>query len=98
MSHELSPESSTGIIGGSDAPTPEAGQLFMASFNATIKDYSDALHEKEQTGELQIQNDNFDTGTGPGEYPLADATYAELVAGWDNAKLGLCGQNTNPTF
>jgi hypothetical protein len=63
------------------APTPEAGQLFMASFNATVKDYSDAIHEKEQTGELQIQNDNFDTGTvtGPGDYPLADATYAELV-------------------
>ena len=53
----------------------------MASFNTTIKDYSDAIHEKEQTGELQIQNDNFDTGTatGPGDYPLADATYAELV-------------------
>ena len=63
------------------APTPAAGQLFMASFNTTIKDYADAVHEKEQTGELQIQNDNFDTGTvtGPGDYPLADATYAQLV-------------------
>lgn len=63
------------------APTPEAGQLFMASFNTTIKDYGETIHEKEQTGKLQIQNDNFDTGgvTGPGEYPLADATYAELV-------------------
>src|SRR5579859_6683216 len=56
-------------------PTPQAEQMFMASFNTTIKDYADAIHEKERTGALQIQNDNFDTGTvtGPGDYPLADA-------------------------
>lgn len=62
-------------------PTPEVWQLFMLSFNATIKDYGDVIHQKEATGDLQIQNDNFDTGTvtGPGEYPLADKTYAELV-------------------
>ncbi len=62
-------------------PTPEAGQLFMLSFNAAIKDYGDVIHQKAETGQLQIQNDNFDTGTvtGPGEYPLADKTYAELV-------------------
>ncbi|HEV2618069.1 MAG TPA: zinc dependent phospholipase C family protein [Candidatus Acidoferrales bacterium] len=63
------------------APTPEAGQLFMTSFNATIKDYAAAIHQKEETGQLQIQNDNFDTGTvtKPGDYPLADSTYAELL-------------------
>ncbi|MGH9782355.1 MAG: zinc dependent phospholipase C family protein, partial [Candidatus Acidiferrales bacterium] len=63
------------------APTPEAGQLFMTSFNATIKDYAAAIHQKEATGEPQIQNDNFDTGTvtSPGDYPLADSTYAELL-------------------
>ncbi|HKV28530.1 MAG TPA: zinc dependent phospholipase C family protein [Candidatus Acidoferrales bacterium] len=63
------------------APTPQAGELFMASFNAAIKDYAGAIHQKDESGELQIQNDNFDTGTvtGPGEYPLADSTYAELV-------------------
>ncbi|MHB8756346.1 MAG: zinc dependent phospholipase C family protein, partial [Candidatus Acidiferrales bacterium] len=62
-------------------PTPQTEQLFMLSFNATIKDYSEAIHQKEATGRFQIKNDNFDTGTvtAPGQYPLADKTYAELV-------------------
>ncbi|MHB8541170.1 MAG: zinc dependent phospholipase C family protein [Candidatus Acidiferrales bacterium] len=62
-------------------PTPQTEQLFMLSFNATIKDYGEAIHQKEATGRFQIKNDNFDTGTvtGPGQYPLADKTYAELV-------------------
>lgn len=62
-------------------PTPQAEQLFMLSFNAAIKDYGEVIHQKEATGRFEIKNDNFDTGTvtGPGQYPLADKTYAELV-------------------
>lgn len=62
-------------------PTPEAEQLFMVSFNATIYDYRQIAKEQGDLGHLTISNDNFDTGsvTGPGQYPLADNTYAELV-------------------
>jgi hypothetical protein len=62
-------------------PTPEAEQLFMVSFNATIYDYRQIAKEQRDLGDLTIPNDNFDTGsvTGPGQYPLADNTYAELV-------------------
>ncbi|HEV2305682.1 MAG TPA: zinc dependent phospholipase C family protein [Candidatus Acidoferrales bacterium] len=62
-------------------PTPEAEQLFMVSFNATIYDYRQIAKEQRDLGHLAISNDNFDTGsvTGPGQYPLADNTYAELV-------------------
>ncbi|HLW81974.1 MAG TPA: zinc dependent phospholipase C family protein [Candidatus Acidoferrales bacterium] len=62
-------------------PTPEAEQLFMVSFNATIYDYRQIAKEQRDLGHLTIPNDNFDTGgvTGPGQYPLADSTHAELV-------------------
>jgi Zinc dependent phospholipase C len=62
-------------------PTPETERLFMASFNAAVQDYEHDLAEQRDSGRPVIANDNFDTGTvtGPGEYPLADETYAELV-------------------
>jgi hypothetical protein len=62
-------------------PTPEAEKLFMASFNTTLVDFDRLAHAREASGALDIQNDNLDTGavTTPGEYPLADETYAELV-------------------
>ncbi|HLW98547.1 MAG TPA: zinc dependent phospholipase C family protein [Candidatus Acidoferrales bacterium] len=62
-------------------PTPATEQMFMLSFNTTIKDYGDLLHQDEKTGSFAIKDDNLDTGkvTGPGQYPLADQTYAELV-------------------
>jgi hypothetical protein len=62
-------------------PTPEAEQLFMVSFNATIYDYRQIAKEQRDLGRLTISNDNFDTGsvTSPGQYPLADNTYSELV-------------------
>ena len=62
-------------------PTPDTEHLFMASFNATITEYEHDLAEQKQSGNPGIVNDNFDTGTvtGPGEYPLADETYAELI-------------------
>src|SRR3984957_7678524 len=63
------------------APTPEAEKLFMQSFNGSVTDYEKLLHELHATGELELRNDNFDTGTvtNPGDYPLADSTYADLL-------------------
>ena len=62
-------------------PTPEAEKLFEASFNGSVTDYEHFLHEEKDTGQIELVNDNFDTGTvtGPGQYPLADKTYAELL-------------------
>jgi hypothetical protein len=61
-------------------PTPEAEQLLMASFNETLDRYRAMLRES-QSGRLDLQNRDFDTGrpTRAGEYPLADEAYAELL-------------------
>jgi hypothetical protein len=55
--------------------------MFNASFDATLAQYEGSVRQEGATGRLDLRNDNFDTGTetGPGEYPLADATYAELL-------------------
>ena len=62
-------------------PTPPAEKLFEASFNGSVTDYEHFLHEQKDSGKIELVNDNFDTGTvtGPGQYPLADKTYAELL-------------------
>jgi Zinc dependent phospholipase C len=62
-------------------PTPPAEKLFEASFNGSVTDYERFLHEQKDSGKIELVNDNFDTGTvtGPGEYPLADKTYAQLL-------------------
>jgi len=62
-------------------PTAATETLFMASFNSTLVSYKQMVADETATGHAPLQNDNFDTGTvtGPGEYPLADHTYAELV-------------------
>ena len=62
-------------------PTPEAEKIFMASFNATLDQYKQLLHDSDAAREAAMSNINLDTGTvtGPGEYPLADKTYAELL-------------------
>ncbi|MFZ1033507.1 MAG: hypothetical protein WAN72_16060, partial [Candidatus Acidiferrales bacterium] len=62
-------------------PTPEAEKLFMASFNGSVTEYEQFLREKRATDAIVLVNDNFDTGTvtNPGEYPLADKTYADLL-------------------
>jgi Zinc dependent phospholipase C len=63
------------------APTPEAEKLFMQSFNGSVTDYEKLLHQIHGEGAVELRNDNFDTGTvtNPGDYPLADATYADLL-------------------
>lgn len=62
-------------------PTPDTEKLFMASFNDAITEYQRLDKTLESQGHVELVNDNFDTGTitRPGEYPLADKTYADLV-------------------
>jgi Zinc dependent phospholipase C len=63
------------------APTPEAEKLFMQSFNGSVTDYEKLLRQIQAAGSVELRNDNFDTGTvtNPGDYPLADSTYADLL-------------------
>jgi Zinc dependent phospholipase C len=62
-------------------PTPPAEKLFEASFNGSVTDYERFLREQKDSGKIELVNDNFDTGTvtNPGQYPLADKTYAQLL-------------------
>jgi hypothetical protein len=61
-------------------PTPQTEQMFEASFNAALDSYRKLLSEA-GTGQPDVPNDNFDTGsvTGPGEYWLNDQTQAKLL-------------------
>ena len=61
-------------------PTPEVEHLFMGSFNETLDRYRELLHAQQQD-QLQLPNDNLDTGetTSAAEYRLTDETYAELL-------------------
>lgn len=61
-------------------PTPAVEQLYMSSFNETLDHYR-ALLLAQREGQLQLPNDNLDTGaiTGAATYRLADETYAKLV-------------------
>jgi hypothetical protein len=63
------------------APTPAVEQLYMHSFNETLKAYHGMLIAQKE-GRLQLPNDNFDTGepTEPTAYPFTDQTYAKLLA------------------
>ena len=61
-------------------PTPEAEKNFEASFNATLDRYRQLLGQV-GAGQLQLPNDNFDTGgdAGPGKYRLNDEAQAKLL-------------------
>jgi hypothetical protein len=61
-------------------PTPETERMFEASFNATLDRYRKLLGQV-GTSQLDLPNDNFDTGeaTGPGKYRLNDEAHAELL-------------------
>ena len=61
-------------------PTPETERMFEASFNATLDRYRKLLGQL-GSGQLELLNNNFDTGdiTGPGEYGLNDETHAKLL-------------------
>src|SRR5579872_263485 len=62
------------------APPAGAQTLFMRSFNDTLSRYRTLLSQQGR-GVLVLPNGNFDTGkpTKPGQYRLADDTYAKLV-------------------
>jgi hypothetical protein len=61
-------------------PPPAIEQIYMHSFNETLDHYR-ALLLAEQKDELQLPNENLDTGevTEPADYRLADETYAKLL-------------------
>lgn len=54
--------------------------MFLASYDGTLAEYRNALREL-RAGNLHLTNKNLDTGaeTAPGEYDLADKTYAKLL-------------------
>jgi hypothetical protein len=61
-------------------PTPQAQNMFMASFNAALDGYEGLLDEQ-RDGHLYLPNRNFDTGseTPLGTYFKADQAYARLL-------------------
>ncbi|HUK89040.1 MAG TPA: zinc dependent phospholipase C family protein [Blastocatellia bacterium] len=61
--------------------TPQTERLFLNSLNATRENYRHLLDEV-AAGHLSLPDTDFDTGkpTSFGEYPLADRTYADLLA------------------
>jgi hypothetical protein len=61
-------------------PNAQAEELFMKSFDITMDKYRELLGDL-QREQLRLENRDFDTGnpTRPGEYLLADRTYAKLL-------------------
>ncbi len=61
-------------------PTKQTEDIYIKSVDATVEDYASLLREQDN-GKLELANRDFDTGrqTRPGEYVLADKTYAHLV-------------------
>jgi len=61
-------------------PTPATEKMFEASFNATMDRYRGLLAQQ-ANAQLELANDNFDTGetSGPGKYKLNDETHAKLL-------------------
>jgi hypothetical protein len=61
-------------------PTPQIEKMFLESYATTVEQYRSMLND-EKRKQLSLDNKNLDTGkmTAPGEYELADETYAQLV-------------------
>jgi len=61
-------------------PTPQAEKLFEDSFNTTLDRYRQLLTNI-GAGQLDLPNENFDTGEipEPGKYRLNDVTHAKLL-------------------
>jgi hypothetical protein len=61
-------------------PPPAAEDMFVKSIDRTVQDYGEFLDEA-QKGPLHLEDKDCDTGheTRPGEYALADQSYARLV-------------------
>jgi hypothetical protein len=54
--------------------------MYLKSVNSTLDYYSQLLEQVRQR-RLALENRDFDTGrkTAPGEYPLTDKSYADLL-------------------
>jgi Zinc dependent phospholipase C len=65
---------------GFNNPTPKTEDLYIKSIDATTDRYQ-VLLEEVKAGKLALPNDDLDDGnkTAPGEYSLADDTYATLL-------------------
>ena len=61
--------------------TPQTEHMFLDSLNAVRSNYRSLLQQVD-AGTLNLPDSDFDTGkpTRPGEYSLADHTYADLLA------------------
>ncbi len=61
-------------------PTQKTEDLYIASVDKTVEDYTKLLHET-ANGNPQLTNTDFDTGqdTRAGEYKFTDDTYARLL-------------------
>jgi len=61
-------------------PTAQTQDLYFKGFDKTVDSYRQALRQV-ASGSLQLPNRDLDTGkeTRPGEYELADKTYAKLL-------------------
>jgi hypothetical protein len=61
-------------------PTQQTEDLYIASVNLTVQNYSKLLEEAAQK-QVQLPNTDFDTGrdTQAGEYALTDNAYARLL-------------------
>jgi hypothetical protein len=61
-------------------PTPQMTTLFQQSFQTVTERYTAAVRRL-NSGDAPLSNEDLDTGdpTLPGEYGLADQTYAELL-------------------
>lgn len=61
-------------------PTPETEKMYIKSVEDTVNTYRELL-VMAGDNRLQLANRDFDTGkpTAPGEYELADKTYADLL-------------------
>jgi hypothetical protein len=61
-------------------PSKQSEDLYIASVDHTLDNYKELLREV-GAKDIQLPDTDFDTGkaTQPGEYSLADATYAQLL-------------------
>jgi len=66
---------------GFNNPTPQTEDLYIKSINTTTDRYT-ALLKTMHAGKLALPNSDLDDGnlTAPGEYSLADKSYATLLA------------------
>jgi hypothetical protein len=71
-------------------PTTKTENMYIASVNDTVEDYTQLLHQV-NGHDLTLRNLDFDTGkeSKAGEYTLADKTYEHLVD-------DLCKKSPNP--